>query len=220
MKLFGLDIVRCSKLDQQELNTYKKIVQELNDRLIQYLDFLSTLMNYQTGDYDDEEENNDEEQILNEEACVQLLFEHTETVCKLIIMYDQNKFSLPITDVSMLQRMNHMREHAGLIQTAMIQHQTMLQQRQVDESEYSDSVESQYDQVEERYQASILHMERILFADINKMISVIQYDLFRIIFGVDIIRSHYKIKKRPPNKPDFEVKVYNRFYQNKSNGGN
>ena len=41
MKLFGWDIQRVSKLERQELESYKMIVKELYDRLSEFLDFIS-----------------------------------------------------------------------------------------------------------------------------------------------------------------------------------
>lgn len=210
MRLFGFDIVKCSKAQRQELDTYKQVVRELNDRLVGYLDLIINLLNMK------------DEESFDEEACMQLLFEHTETVCKLIILYDANRFAIPITNVSILQRMNQMREHAGMLQNAMIHHMGMASNQQeydAEEDEYEET-NVRYENIENRYQSSIRHMEKILFADINRMISIIQYDLFRIIFGVDILRDNKKRQMRMRGRPDFEVKIFNHFDSNKSNGGN
>lgn len=203
MRLFGFDIVKCSKAQRQELDTYRQVVRELNDRLVQFLDFIVKLINM---DYNEP---------IDEAAYVQLLFEQTETVRKLIILYDANRFAIPITNVSILQRMNQLREHAGMLQNAMIHHMGMVSNQQ----EYEET-NVQYENIENRYQSSVRHMGKILFADINRMISIIQYDLFRIIFGVDILRDNKKRQMRMRGKPDFEVKIFNHFDSNKSNGGN
>lgn len=210
MRLFGFDIVKCSKAQRQELDTYKQVVRELNDRLVQYLDLITGLLN------------KGYKEPFDEEACVQLLFEQTETVCKLIILYDANRFAIPITNVSILQRMNQMREHAGMLQNAIIHHVGMVNSQQeydAEEEEYEET-DIRYENIENRYQSTVRHMEKILFADINRMLSIIQYDLFRIIFGVDILRDNKKRQMRMRGKPDFEVKIFNHFDSNKSNGGN
>ena len=209
MRLFGFDIVKCSKAQKQELDTYKCVVQELNDRLVQFLDFIANLIGIE------------DPESIDEEACVQLLFEQVETICKLIILYDSNRFAIPITNLSMLQRMNELREHAGMLQSAMIHHVSMLSNReQENDDEEDEETTIRYDNMDRHYYSSIRHMEKIVFADINRIISVIQYDLFRIIFGVDILRDYQKRQKRIKGKPNFEVKVFNHFESNKSNGGN
>lgn len=209
MRLFGFDIVKCSKAQKQELDTYKCVVQELNDRLVQFLDFIANLISIE------------DPESIDEEACVQLLFEQVETICKLIILYDSNRFAIPITNLSMLQRMNELREHAGMLQSAMIHHVSMLSNREQENDDDEDEETTiRYDNMDRHYYSSIRHMEKIVFADINRIISVIQYDLFRIIFGVDILRDYQKRQKRIKGKPNFEVKVFNHFESNKSNGGN
>lgn len=210
MRLFGFDIVKCSKAQKQELDTYKQLVRELHDRLVDYLNLITNLLNME------------DEESFDEEVYVQLLFEHTETVCKLIILYDANRFAIPITNVAILQRMNQLREHAGMLQNAMIHHIGMVSNQQEYDAEEDDYEETnvQCEDIERRYQSSIRHMEKILFADINRMMSIIQYDLFRIIFGVDILRDNKKRQMRIHGNPDFEVKIFNHFDSNKSNGGN
>ena len=199
------------------MESYKLVVQELYDKLSEYLDFLAHIL-----------DRNDDEDI-NEEAVVQALFECTETVCKLIIIYDQNKFSVPITAISILNKMNEMRNHAGELQNYMLHHVTMLSQKEYMESKYGDEdeyeeelsdIKMQSESIEKKYQRTLMHLCKILFADVNRMMSIIQYDLFRIIFGVDIIRSYHKNVRLPHGKPDYEVRIFNRFDSNKSNGGN
>jgi hypothetical protein len=221
LKIFGWDIQRVSKLERQELESYKMIVKELYDRLSEFLDFISQLMQRDTL--------LEKDQTLNEEACVQMLFERVETICKLIILYDQNKFSIPITSIPILNKMNEMRDHAGKLQNYMIHHVAMLNRKEYVESQYEDedeyqeeisNIQTESNDIEMKYQRTLQHLLKILFADINRMISVIQYDLFRILFGVDIIRSYHTKCRTPHGRPDYEVKIFNRFDSNKSNGGN
>lgn len=210
MRIFGLDIVRCSKLDKQQAKQYKQIVMELYNRLLECLDYLVSLMD--TKDID-------------EGGAIQLLFERTETISNLIIMYRKNKFAVPFTSVAALSVMNNFREHAGMLQSIMVkhlqteQHLEDLQKRYTDDleqdKEYQDLYE-EYTEVDEKYIRTRRHHLRMLFADLNKLISVVQYDLFRVIFGVDIIRD--RNCKLPKGKPNFQVNLYNKF--DSDEGGN
>lgn len=223
MRLFGFDIIRCSKKDAQELAVFKATTNELYDRLVEYLSFIGGTL---TDDYDVDGENT--------EAVVQQIFERTETVSKLMILYQQNKFSRPITAVSMMQYLDQFRQHAGNVQQLMLHYViTKSNIEQFDEDidddddEYEDemspfvqNVHQDFDRVKKKYAKSRQHLLKILFADINKLISMIQYDQFLIIFGVDILRMYKaETKHRLHGKPDYVVKVYNKFLSNKNDGG-
>lgn len=228
MRIFGLDIVRCSKRDHEELETYKLVTNELYDRLVEFLGFIGGLLDVT---------NVDEEQT---EAIIQQLFERVETVSKLIILYQQNKFSMPITAVSILQYMNQFREHAANLQNLML-HYAIAEanidnfdsdQEEIEyeetgdgifiehESPYAQQMYCDFENTQKKYIKSRKHLLKILFADVNKMVSMVQYDQFLILFGVDIIRS-YRVDRRhaKQKKPDYEVKIFNHFKSNKSNGG-
>ena len=228
MRIFGLDIIRCSKRDQEELDTYKLVTNELYDRLVEFLGFIGGLLDVT---------NVEEEQT---EAIIQQLFERVETVSKLIILYQQNKFSIPITAVSVLQYMNQFREHASRLQNLML-HYAIAEanidnfdsgQEEIDyedtgdgifnehESPYAQQMYRDFENVQKKYMKSRKHLLKILFADVNKMVSIVQYDQFLILFGVDIIRAHrVDMTHAKRKKPDYEVKIFNHFKSNKSNNG-
>jgi len=210
VRLFGLDIVRCSKRDINEEQVYKKTVVELYNHIVDFLEMLEDLM-------DPEYQQFDEEQL------VQLMFQKTETICKLIIMYEHNKFSTPITAVSILMKMNQLREHASDLQNFMLHH--VAAQNHVEdfeqnyEDEYQEEVKDirqQYQDVNQKYWRTKRHMLKILIADINRMASIVQYDLFKVIFGVDIIRTHKQRHKLPHGVPEFKVQIYQDLNQNQS----
>ena len=208
MKLFGFDIVRCSKADYQELNTYQTTTIELYNRLVEYGDFIARII----GKYDD-----------NEEVVLQMIFERTETCCKLILLYMANKYSIPITSLSVSTRMSQLRQHASQLQQYILQHLTV--QSRMDEHNEDDEYEEEYAEIRDEYEDVNVkyykardHLAKVLYSDITVMLSVVQYDFFQIIFGVDIIRDRKKRTKVPKGKPAFEVRIFNEIKSN--NGGN
>jgi hypothetical protein len=85
------------------------------------------------------------------------------------------------------------------------------------EEEYAE-IRDEYEDVNVKYYKARDHLAKVLYSDITAMLSVVQYDFFQIIFGVDIIRDRKKRTKVPKGKPAFEVRIFNEIKSN--NGGN
>lgn len=204
MRIFGFDIVKTCKLEQKELESYKVVTQELYNRLLDTLNLLGNII-------DSSDESMDDELLL------QMLFEHVETICHLILIYDQNIFSTPITAVSITQNMNRLRTNTSNLQNVIMRHQMAVDRLQYanmnfdeDCEETLNDLEDRMDGINERYFKIRKSLLKILFADVNRLISIIQYDLFLIIFGVDILREHRRQKKmKLKKKPNYEVKIFN-----------
>lgn len=214
MRLFGFDIIRCTKQDYQELETYKLTTTELYNRLVEFGDFTAGIIGNRRED-------------VSEDALLQMIFERTETCCKLILLYEQSKFSIPITAIAVSTRMNQLRQHASHLQHFILRHvslQSRMEQFEEDhdeheyDEEYSE-VKEDYRGVDNRYYRARDHMAKVLYSDITAMLSVVQYDFFQIIFGVDILRDRKQRKKMPSGKPNYEVKIFNTIKSNKSNDG-
>lgn len=204
MRIFGLDIQRCSKTDIEQLGVYKLVVNELFDRLVTYLDLMSAMINDKTE--------------IEEDAAIQLMFQHVETITKLVMLYQDNKFSTPLTNVSICKKMEALRQQSGALQELMLYHMNTQSRinryeqehdEEEEDEEYS-TIKDEYDDVNSRYYQQRSHQCKMIFADINRMISIIQYDVFKLIFGVDIIRDFYNNKRRK-GKPAFMVKIYNNY---------
>ena len=206
MRIFGFDIVRCSKADQQEANALTGVVVDLYNNLTTFLEWLNGLL--------DEHEREDE--------MIRMMYEFTEIISKLMMVYHDNKFSTPLTSVSMMNRINELKSNVANIQKIVIVHfqakktfeelNKLYEDGMVPESKYHEMVD-QYESSDSGYEDSLIHSIKLLYADVNTLIPIIQYDLIRIIYGVDLVRAHHRYQKQYRDnqkwKSVYEIKVMN-----------
>lgn len=187
MRIFGLDITRCSKVDRREEQVFIKTVTDVYDILCSFMAYIDkTIIDHS-----------------NEPEIIQTTYEFSETMTKLLMIYDDNKFSVPITSVGIIQKLQQIRMHIAQVQQLVSMHYKVLQrnaqmQQKLDNEELDDSttikyqeVIDQFDHAETVYEESVVSALRLLFADINTTIPIIQYDVMKVMFGVDIVRSYY-----------------------------
>lgn len=214
IRLFGFEISRISKLEREEEKVFKQSTLALNEMLIDFLKYL--------GDIYDKHD--------DEPSIIQHMFEFIESITSALRIYSENKYASPLTTISMNQRIQIIRTHGMRIQHMVSQHhntrlhmenfQDMLEEEYEDDDEYS-QIQLEMDHTESHYERTLRSMIRELFADVNATCAVLQYDVFRIIYGVDIVKSYKKKTKLPKGTAEYSIKIFTKHQPGEvnTNGG-
>lgn len=206
MRIFGFDIVRCSKADQREAEVLEKVVVDIYNNLVTFLAWLKDL----TDEHD------------NEDEMIRLMYEFTETISKLMMVYNDNEFSVPLTSIGMMNRMNGLKTNIGNVQKIIMVHfqakktfaelEGLYEDGKVSETKYNDMM-NKYESSDAGYEDSLIHSIKLLYAEVNTLIPIIQYDLIRILYGVDLVRANHRYQKQYRRnqkwKSVYEIKVMN-----------
>ena len=215
MNIFGFDIIRVKKKERKEASSLVNIVSTLEDCLSDAIDTIDRL---DCTDYD----------IANKE--IMLLNQQVHSITALMFLYEENKYArlfqiIKISDatlsleknVSMLNDMvfkylsikNRLEHVRGQVhddddddddcdddyKSFMFKHLT---------GDRFDKLESFVDEMEE----CVVNQKIIVTRLLLDCLTAIQYDIFRIASGVDIIRSHKRLKQIfPKDTAVYEIKM-------------
>jgi hypothetical protein len=197
MRLFGLDIRRIKKEDREEETRFKNVLNALDNTILSTLQLLS--------DYD-----------LDDRELVVKLYYSVETIQTLVILYEDNKFSTPFTDVNLINLVNNLNNRTALLQQSVIKYYSImdrsearLQEMGLDEyDEEADEQVNEFRRLVEGLQGLIEKQIRVATRDLIAIKTCIQYDSLRVISGVDIVRFYYDNRKRcPKGKVEYQFKI-------------
>lgn len=197
MKLFGLDIRRIKKEDREEETRFKNVLTALDSTILSTLQILS--------DYD-----------LDDREFVVKLYYSVETIQTLVILYEDNKFSTPFTDVNLINLVNNLNNRTALLQQSVIKYYSImdrsearLQEMGLDEyDEEADEQVNEFRRLVEGLQGLIEKQIRVTTRDLIAIKTCIQYDSLRVTSGVDIVRFYYDNRKRcPRGKVEYQFKI-------------
>lgn len=153
---------------------------------------------------------------VNDDSLITKVYYMANSIKTFIIMYEENKFSRPFTTINLIQTMEQANNKMCAFQQMLIRYKTVntkivphLQEKMFEL--YDDNIldtdmgiHNTIVQLEKhiRFQANLITRDLIALK------VAIQYDVFRIASGVDIVRSHYELKKRyPRGKAKFHVDI-------------
>ena len=205
MKFLFWDVVSIKKQDQQEAQRFVNTVHALIEIITDGLDTMETIHEY---GYDTMTHMNE------------LLF-NIQTIKTLTVLYEDNKFSRPFASIKLINLNGVMesqlkRYHAMISRYQFLQSQVAFARKQV--QPIMDEYEECDNEFETKFQNMDTQLDNICLAigkqhdaltsTMLKLLTAVQYDMFRITSGVDIIRSHRSLNKRFPNgKAIYEFKM-------------
>ena len=199
MRLFGLDIRRIKKEDREEETRFKNTLNALDGTILSALQLLS--------DFD----------IEDREFIVKLYYA-VETIQSLVIMYEDNKFSTPFTDINLVRLVEGLNNRASFMQQSIIKYYTIiersgtrLQEMGSDEDDCDDYIDervNEFKEIVESIQRLIEKQVRVITRDLIAIKTCIQYDSLRVTSGVDIVRFYYDNRKRcPKGRVEYQIKI-------------
>jgi hypothetical protein len=197
MKLFGLDIRRIKKEDREDEIRFKNVLNALDNTILSTLQLLS--------DYD-----------LDDREFVVKLYYSVETIQTLVILYEDNKFSTPFTDVNLINLVNNLNNRTALLQQSVIKYYSIMDQsearlQEMGQDEYDEEVDervNEFRRIVKGLQGLIEKQIRVTTRDLIAIKTCIQYDSFRVTSGVDIVRFYYDNRKRcPKGKVEYQFKI-------------
>jgi hypothetical protein len=181
--MFGYKLRLVRKSDIRDLEIFKRSVQSIYNQCDQFIEMIQSFE-------------------LNHSA-VYNIKHNVERISTLVDVYFNNKFSSPANSMQMFNALDTIRTCCSHV-FEVIQYSMKINESANNLSEDVDPVEAQ-----EAYDEHRRQITYILDKEINKIIiglkyikSVIEYDLTKIMLGVDFITEYKKRLKRIPRDKD------------------
>lgn len=204
MRLFGFDIIRVKKRDIEQATILKKVVIALSDVISDAIGCAESI------------------NLDNYNQKITILLHQVQVITTLMLLYEENKFAKPFDAVRLVNLQNTISKEASTFRHMLMQYSTLQEKVQdvmiIRRQEYLESSDGDYMDMEwesEKINMTMHHMhsslerkQARLIETLIKALSIVQYDIFRITIGVDIIRSCNDLKKMfPRGKAVYEFKM-------------
>lgn len=202
MRLFGFDIIRVKKRDIEQVTVLKKVVIALSDVISDAIECAESI-------------NSD-----NYNQKITMLLQQVQVITTLMLLYEENKFAKPFDAVRLVNLQNNISKEASTFRHMLMQYSTLqekvrdvmiIRRQEYLESSDGDDMEWESEKINmtmHNLQLSLERKQARLIEALIKALSIVQYDIFRITSGVDIIRSCNDLKKMfPRGKAVYEFKM-------------
>lgn len=202
MRLFGFDIIRVKKRDIEQVNALKKVVITLSDVIS---DTISCVESITLDNYNQK---------------ITILLHQVQVITTLMLLYEENKFAKPFDAVRLVNLQNTISKEASTFRHMLMQYSTLqekvedvmiIRRQEYIESSDGDDMDMESEKINmtmHNMQLSLERKQARLIETLIKALSIVQYDIFRITSGVDIIRSCNDLKKMfPRGKAVYEFKM-------------
>jgi len=202
MRLFGFDIIRVKKRDIEQVTVLKKVVIALSDVISDTIECAESI-------------NSD-----NYNQKITILLQQVQVITTLMLLYEENKFAKPFDAVRLVNLQNTISKEASTFRHMLMQYSTLqekvrdvmiIRRQEYLESSDGDDMEWESEKINmamHNLQLSLERKQARLIEALIKALSIVQYDIFRITSGVDIIRSCNDLKKMfPRGKAVYEFKM-------------
>lgn len=202
MRLFGFDIIRVKKRDIEQVTVLKKVVIALSDVIS---DTISCAESINSDNYNQK---------------ITILLQQVQVITTLMLLYEENKFAKPFDAVRLVNLQNNISKEASTFRHMLMQYSTLqekvrdvmiIRRQEYLESSDGDDMEWESEKINmtmHNLQLSLERKQTRLIEALIKALSIVQYDIFRITSGVDIIRSCNDLKKMfPRGKAVYEFKM-------------
>lgn len=204
MKLFGFDIIRVKKRDIEQANILKKVVIALSETISDAIECAESI------------------NLDNYNQKITILLHQVQVITTLMLLYEENKFAKPFDAVRLVNLQNNISREASTFRQMLIQYSTLqekvhdvmvIRRQEFLESSDGDDMDMEWESEKinmtmHNMQLSLERKQARLVETLIKALSIVQYDIFRITSGVDIIRSCKDLKKMyPRGKAVYEFKM-------------
>lgn len=204
MRLFGFDIIRVKKRDIEQVTVLKKVVIALSDVISDAIECAESI-------------NSD-----NYNQKITILLQQVQVITTLMLLYEENKFAKPFDAVRLVNLQNNISKEASTFRHMLMQYSTLqekvrdvmiIRRQEYLESSDGDDMDMEWESEKinmtmHNLQLSLERKQTRLIEALIKALSIVQYDIFRITSGVDIIRSCNDLKKMfPRGKAVYEFKM-------------
>ena len=181
MRILGFEIRRVKKEDYRRSKDFEKVTLAMYENLKEAIVFFENL-------------------DLEDTDCLSSVFIYVNIIRNYCTLYEDNKFSRPIATVKLISEANDLAVYCKNLQTMIIKYaesKDLIENKIKRSEENSDYV---YD-AEELLEKMFTQMDiqrKVVIKTLVEIIVCIQYDVFRILLGVDITNSHYELNRRFP----------------------
>jgi hypothetical protein len=199
MRILGFEIRRAKKEDYRRSKDFEKVTIAMYENLKEAIEFFENI-------------------DLEDTDCLSSVFIYVNTIRNYCTLYEDNKFSRPIATVKLISEANDLAVYCKNLQTMIIKYAESkdLIENKIKRSEDNDENNEYAYDAEELLRKMFTQMDvqrRIVIKTLVEIFVCIQYDVFRILLGVDITSSHYELNRRFPKgktKYLFEIVEENR----------
>jgi hypothetical protein len=199
MRILGFEIRRAKKEDYKRSKDFEKVTIAMYENLKEAIEFFENI-------------------DLEDTDCLSSVFIYVNTIRNYCTLYEDNKFSRPIATVKLISEANDLAVYCKNLQTMIIKYAESkdLIENKIKRSEDNDENNEYAYDAEELLRKMFTQMDvqrRIVIKTLVEIFVCIQYDVFRILLGVDITSSHYELNRRFPKgktKYLFEIVEENR----------
>ena len=200
MRIFGFDIIRCSKADRMEEEEFNQITWKLYD----VLNTISMIIDRRvTCDVETDTE------------FIRTIFQYVEDIRSLLKLHQKNKFATSHISVAMMYRLSKFRKHLSVMQKLILgqcyarERYTQVNQMYQEQDIANQEFDENFEELEKEYLTIRNRILDSLRSEVVILVSILQYDVYRIIYHVDIVRSTYYHQKRcPKGNPEYTVRIF------------
>lgn len=217
LRIFGFEITRVSKLNDDMIKSFEELVKLLQNNSKEYIDFLNGLPMHIDILFNPETADSDEERYDLINQMVNLISIRTNQIIGILRLYQEHRLSDLLTGSIYMMTIPKLNAQSAKLQALLKAHIDM-------ENRMSDASNNQDVEFDNRYEVMLNKYEELLkyehqcinetisdmLLDLHKIRTQGKYDVFEIQFGVDLIRTRLKRKKikEPKNEPRYIIKIF------------
>jgi hypothetical protein len=181
MRILGFEIRRAKKEDYRRSKDFEKVTIAMYENLKESIVFFENL-------------------DLEDTDCLSSVFIYVNIIRNYCTLYEDNKFSRPIATVKLISEANDLAVYCKNLQTMIIKYaesKNLIENKIKHSEENSDYVYDAEKLLEKMFTQMDLQ-RKVVIKTLVEIVVCIQYDVFRILLGVDITSSHYELNRRFP----------------------
>lgn len=184
MRILGFEIRRVKKEDYRRSKDFEKVTLAMYENLKEAIVFFENI-------------------DLEDTDCLSSVFIYVNIIRNYCTLYEDNKFSRPIATVKLISEANDLAVYCKNLQTMIIKYaesKDLIENKIKRSEENGENSDYVYD-AEKLLEKMFTQMDlqrKVVVKTLVEIIVCIQYDVFRILLGVDIASSHYELNRRFP----------------------
>ena len=184
MRILGFEIRRVKKEDYRRSKDFEKVTLAMYENLKESIVFFENL-------------------DLEDTDCLSSVFIYVNAIRNYCTLYEDNKFSRPIATVKLISEANDLAVYCKNLQTMIIKYaesKNLIESKIKRSEENGENSDYVYD-AEKLLEKMFTQMDlqrKVVIKTLVEIFVCIQYDVFRILLGVDIASSHYELNRRFP----------------------